>query len=40
MSTKGDPVFTFGFPGGRLAPFPPPASYATAYNKSRRVLGN
>jgi len=24
MSTKGDPVFTFGFPGGRLAPLPPP----------------
>ena len=23
MSTKGGPVFTFGLPGGRLAPLPP-----------------
>jgi len=39
MSTKRGPVFTFSFPGGRLAPLPP-ASYATTYKKSRRVLGN
>jgi len=30
MSAKGGPVFTYGLPGGRLAPFPP-VSYATAY---------
>ena len=29
MSAKGGPAFTFGLPGGRLAPCLSPVSYAT-----------
>jgi len=34
MSTKGGPVFTFSFLGGRLAPLLPPVRHATAISLS------